>query len=159
MKIAVFSDSHGETDSMLAVIKAEKPEMVIHLGDCLSDGSALRTELGETPMLCVRGNCDWSDSHHPETETAELCGRKVFLTHGHLYGVKNGLNRILLKGRETGADLVLFGHTHQAYIDQNGPVRLFNPGAMTGRGRDNEKTYGIVHLSEDEIRCEIKSPD
>jgi len=151
MKILVFSDSHGETKAMLAAAEAEKPDMLIHLGDNLRDGLALGTQ-----ALCVRGNCDWGETH-PEEETVELCGVKIFITHGHLYGVKSGLNRIAFKGREIGADLILFGHTHRAYIAQNGDVRLFNPGAVSGRVWDREKTYGVVYLGGDEIRCEVKS--
>jgi hypothetical protein len=150
MKILVFSDSHGETASMFAVMEAEAPDLVIHLGDNLKDGLALGPQ-----TLCVKGNCDWGEAHSDQ-ETFELCGRKIFITHGHLYGVKNGLNRIAFKGMEIGADLVLFGHTHRAFIAKSGNTWLFNPGTIGGRSRDLVKSYGLVHLGEDGIRCEPK---
>jgi hypothetical protein len=143
VKILVFSDSHNETPPMFRAVEAEKPDTIIHLGDNLSDALALGVKFEKIPLICVRGNCDWGGTH-PEEETAELCGRKILVTHGHLYGVKSGLNRISLKGREAGADLVLFGHTHRAYIARSGGVHLFNPGAVSGRGRDRDRTYGVV---------------
>ena len=34
MRIAVFSDTHGRTDGMIRAVRDEKPDAVIHLGDC-----------------------------------------------------------------------------------------------------------------------------
>ena len=40
-----------------------------------------------------------------------LRGKKIFITHGDLYGVKYGMTNIYYKGKEVGADIVLFGHS------------------------------------------------
>ena len=37
---------------------------------------------------------------------------KLFVTHGHAYGVKSGLGRLAERAKTLGADVVLYGHTH-----------------------------------------------
>ena len=41
MRIAVFSDSHGVREPMLAAIEEQKPDMVLHLGDSVRDSKAI----------------------------------------------------------------------------------------------------------------------
>ena len=155
MKLLVFSDSHNQTEAMPDAVRRETPDLIVHLGDHAHDARAITARFPGVPLRSVRGNCDYG-AEGGDVELLEFCGRKVFLTHGHLYGVKNGLDNITRKGASAGADLVLFGHTHRAYIGKSGGLTLFNPGAVSGRGWDRDKTYGVVHLGEEEIRCEIK---
>ena len=57
-------------------------------------------------------------------------GRKVFLTHGHLYGVKTNLNELEKKAREENADICIFGHTHREYLVEKDGTVYVNPGAL-----------------------------
>ena len=155
MKLLIFSDSHNETEAMLDAVRRENPELIVHLGDHIHDTPAIRARFPDIPLRTVRGNCDFG-ADGGDMELLKICGRMILLTHGHLYGVKNGLDKITRKGASAGADLVLFGHTHRAYIGQSGRLRLFNPGAVCGRGWDRDRTYGVAYLGEEEIRCEIK---
>ena len=45
----------------------------------------------------------------PPSLTVSLDGVRIFLTHGHLFGVKSGLTRLTLEARRVGAQLALFG--------------------------------------------------
>jgi hypothetical protein len=155
MTLLVFSDSHKEVSVMVGAAERESPDMLLHLGDHADDGLALGARFPDIPLRIVRGNCDYN-REVGELETLELCGKKIILTHGHLFGVKNGLDRIASLGENANADLVLFGHTHRAYISKSGGMTLFNPGAVCGRGWDKGKTYGIVHVDEKGIKCVIK---
>jgi hypothetical protein len=128
--------------------------MIVHLGDHVYDALAIRERFPALPLRFVRGNNDYGGQYDDE-ETFEACGKRVFITHGHRYHVKTGLDALTRKGAESGADLVLFGHTHRAHISQNGAVRLFNPGAAWGR----KGTYGLVTLDGLELKCEKKSLD
>ena len=73
-------------------------------------------------------------------------GIKVFLTHGHLYDVKRTLNSIKEIGKKLSVSLVIFGHTHKPYMEKDGDMILFNPGA-TEDGR-----YGIIILENGNIQ-------
>ena len=57
-------------------------------------------------------------SKYPKEGIIEVNRRKIFFTHGDLYGVKSSINNIYYRGRELGVDVVLFGHTHQQIIEE-----------------------------------------
>ena len=42
MKIAVFSDTHGNTGKMLRTVEALRPDAVVHLGDYERDTGGLK---------------------------------------------------------------------------------------------------------------------
>ncbi len=131
MKIIVFSDSHGTIDWMIAAMEEEKPDHIFFLGDHDRDGWDLSRIYPMIPIHVVRGNCDWGPGL--EDLVMELGGIRFFLTHGHRYGVKGGLLRLEQAGYVAGADMVCFGHTHiPADINENGRVRMFNPGTVGG---------------------------
>ena len=53
-----------------------------------------------------------------------------------------------IKAKEKGADIALFGHTHEPYeeyLPEYG-LWLFNPGALSSPAR-GEPTYGLLTLS------------
>lgn len=60
MRLAVFSDTHGFADYMVSAARRAQPDMLIHLGDCTRDTSALERALPDIPLRCVRGNCDFA---------------------------------------------------------------------------------------------------
>ena len=154
MKLLVLSDSHNALTFMLDAVGREEPDMVIHLGDYARDTLAIRARFPDMPLRYVRGNCDFN-ADCADMEMLEVCGRKVFITHGHLYGVKNGLDRITRFGASADADLVLFGHTHRAYIAKSGTMTIMNPGAAGGRAGERGKTYGVAHVDEAGVQCKI----
>ena len=48
-KILVLSDSHGNLQNMIWAVKKEKPDRIIHLGDCWGGClSAFRTISGDS---------------------------------------------------------------------------------------------------------------
>ena len=67
-------------------------------------------------FLAVRGNCDFG-SDLPLTGEFTAQGVKIFYTHGHYYGVKSGLYTLACAARERGAQVALYGHTHNALED------------------------------------------
>ncbi len=143
MKILVFSDSHGDLESMVSAMKKHrKAEVVIFCGDGVRDFSQLRIKFPDKMYYGVTGNCDWY-SDYPSYDEIELCCKKIFLTHGHMFGVKNGLSRIIDLGRSNGFDIVLFGHTHQQVTSAEGAMLIMNPGSIGCEGE-----YGIIEIDE-----------
>lgn len=132
MKILVLSDSHSAFSFMRRCIDVVKPNAIIHLGDHFDDGSAMAEEYPQIPFYQVPGNCD---RYHnifgaPETLVEKVCGVRLFMTHGHLHGVKQTLGKLIRDANETKVQAVLFGHTHSAYCQQesNG-LWVLNPGS------------------------------
>lgn len=137
MRILVVSDSHGSDANLRRAILAQpKAEVVIHLGDGEDEAERARQSFPERMFLRVRGNCDWGSSA-PNTGLFEADNgaggtARVFYTHGHLYGVKYGLYQAVCAAREQKAQVLLFGHTHQALMDYDDGLYILNPGALGG---------------------------
>ena len=153
MKIVVFSDSHRDLENMRLVLQREHPDLMIHLGDHDYDAELLGREYPQLPMLRVRGNCDgWSDT--PLTLTVVLGGVRFFLCHGHTYGVKGSPMRAVYAAEENKADIVCFGHTHEAYLDDTDPrITVLNPGAV---GYSWQPSYGLIQVSGGRMQVEIR---
>ena len=68
-----------------------------------------------------------------------------------LWGVKSGYDRAFAQARAVGADILLFGHTHQALCRQlEDGLWVLNPGS-------SRSTYGLITLDETGISCSIHS--
>ncbi len=136
--------------------------LILHAGD-VDDPRALASLREIAPVHAVRGNVhplDLSDggASLPPVVELTLAGQRVVLTHGHW----SGLSALWLKGwdilsrylawddddlfnrqialrlvrRHAEADLIVFGHSHRAYVERIEGVLLVNPGAVCpARGR------------------------
>ena len=137
MLIAVISDSHGNRNSISKIKKKiSNAQVLIFLGDGENDLNEI-TEGFTGEVYAVRGNCDF-DGKYPE--------ERIFMCHGHKYGVKYGYNSIYYRGKEVGADIVLFGHSHLPIIEEYDGLILMNPGSIShGMGRF-DKTLGYIDL-------------
>jgi putative phosphoesterase len=114
MKILVLSDSHSALSFMRLCIHSVKPDAVVHLGDHLDDGTVMKEEFPHIPFYQVPGNCDRYRNVLclPETLVEKVGGVRLFMTHGHLHGVKMNLGKLIRDGYVTNSQAVLFGHTH-----------------------------------------------
>ncbi len=150
VEFLIFSDSHRQYGAMQTAIDRQRrtPDAILFLGDGLSDTD--RLSLGHSQLFAVRGNCDlyWD----PSVKTEELLsfeGHRILITHGHHYGVKGGLGALIAHAAECGADVVLFGHTHEPICTVipadktpiGRPMHLFNPGSI---GQDG--SFGTLTL-------------
>lgn len=154
MKILVTGDTHGDNRLILEAIIEEGPDLIIHLGDYTKDAETLFKALS-IPINTVRGNGDF-ESTYPLEIALEVGGKKIFLTHGHKYRVKEGIDKIYYRALELGVDIALFGHTHIPLLVEEGPLYIMNPGSPTlPRDIKRKKTYGLISLGE-KILCQIK---
>lgn len=144
MKILVVSDTHGDFHSLLKAVKAQPDaEVIVHCGDGDEQVQLLKDTYKDKMIVGVRGNCDWN-SFLPSKETLSILGKKIFITHGHLYNAKVGLYQILCAAREEGADILLYGHTHIAMNAYEDGLYMMNPGSCHGY----MASYGILEITE-----------
>ena len=130
MRIAVISDTH-RVNKYINIAKKliADADILIHLGDNIEDVELLSKGFNGK-VYAVAGNCDFSNKY-PKEGSIEVNGIKIFYTHGDLYGVKSTLTNIYYRGKELGADIVLFGHTHQQGIEKTEGMILMNPGSIS----------------------------
>lgn len=130
LRVLIISDSHGRNDYVkLAIQQAGVIDGLIHLGDVEDDVEELRAFAG-CPSYIVMGNNDYG-SGLPEHLNIMIGGKKIFLTHGHRYGVNYDLERVGLLGTLNKMDIVMYGHTHYPYFNQGEDMILLNPGSLT----------------------------
>lgn len=149
MKLLIFSDSHGR-GGMEDVAALEQPDQILHLGDCVRDARDLERRVS-CPVTYVPGNCDYG-STLPQILTPELGRKRIYMTHGHLHGVKMTYMRAIYAALEAQADILLFGHTHRPECFQQSSLRVMNPGSW-GYGH----TYGLILLDGQEISCQVRA--
>jgi len=151
MRIIVVSDTHGNPDLLLAAVRhAGKTDILLHLGDGQRDCAGLEGSYGGE-IYRVRGNCDYAPYDVYE-RFIPLQGASIYMTHGHLFDVKNTLSKLWSKGSEAGADIVCFGHTHISLLEKRGNVTLLNPGSLK-----HGKTYGLIEIKDRKVEVCIKS--
>ena len=144
MRILVVSDTHGDFYSLKRALDAQPTaEVIIHCGDGAEQYQYLKQVYHAKTVIGVRGNCDWT-SKLPPAETVEVGGKTIFITHGHLYQAKFTFAKMVYAAREQNADILLFGHTHQAVTDYIDGLYLMNPGSCSGY----YATYGTIDITD-----------
>lgn len=148
MKILVFSDSHRSRSDMIGAIDEQKPDQVIHLGDLISDAEEPSYIYPRLPICMVPGNCDgWTTV--PAKKLITLQGKRILLSHGHLWRVKGSYDAAIADAHKAGADILLFGHTHRAYCQRmEDGLWVMNPGT-------SRSSYGTILLENGEIHCSL----
>ena len=150
MKLLVLSDSHGNVDNMARAVELTQPRHILHLGDCLRDAQALHERFPDLPLDTVPGNCDWGSFDQPE-RLLEFEGVRVLMMHGHTRDVKFGMASAVMAAREQRAEVLLFGHTHDAMCEYEAGLWVMNPGTI--RGGWGGATYGVLYLDREMVTC------
>ena len=157
MKILVFSDSHKYNTGMERIIRTyrKNTDCVLHLGDCCCDALLMSYMFPEIRFEWVRGNCD--NSSDPTEKLLVLGGKKIFITHGHIYHVKSSHQRIVYTALENKADACFFGHSHLSTNFYENGILFMNPGSISFPREAPLPTYGVVHISDDVLEGCITS--
>ncbi|HEY4531876.1 MAG TPA: metallophosphoesterase [Kurthia sp.] len=156
MKIVVLSDTHGDADVIEQVYKQEQDaDAFFHCGD----SELAYDDAHFHDMYRVKGNCDF-DRNFVDDLLVPIGDRSIFMTHGHLYNIKMTLTPLDYKAQETGADIVLFGHSHLLGAEQIGDTLFLNPGSLLLPRGGNPKSYATIEwqANTDEIKVSFLSP-
>ena len=143
MRILVVSDTHRDAFALReAILKQPAADIVIHFGDGAEEAQEMKENFPEKMFLMVRGNCDWG-SKIPVDDEIVLEGKHIFYTHGYTYNVKYGMYEAISAARARKADILLFGHTHNAMTDYQDGLYIMNPGSLHG----SEGSYGVIDIT------------
>lgn len=128
--LTVVSDTHGTDGHRLSgrtLDAVRDAEVVVHAGDFTREPvlDAFRREADR--LLGVAGNTDDAAVRRqlPEARTLTFGGFTIAVTHTR----RGGPTALSLFGRERGADVVVFGHTHRPTYVPGDDVALVNPGS------------------------------
>ena len=145
--ILVISDSHGNISALIAALKwAENASIdaAVFLGDGWEDLPLASARAGfSLPVHAVRGNGDFTSSI-PDYMVLESSARKLFLSHGNLFRVRDGYKTIAAAARNAGAEAALFGHIHIPYCAVTNGIFLLNPGSIGRPRSDAGCTFAVL---------------
>ncbi len=146
MKILVVSDSHGKNKYLDEVIKKVSPiDLCIHLGDLEGSEHFLEGVL-DCPLEMIAGNNDYF-LDLPKVKELMIGKYRVLMTHGHRQRVNFGVEDIKMWGRENGANIVLFGHTHLPFLEISPDITLLNPGSISLPRQDGHvPSFAVMEL-------------
>ncbi len=147
MKLLVISDTHNfVSDSCIEKIIAKGPyDMFVHCGDVTTDVKVIAEKTGIDKYYSVTGNCDLGTC--PQDILIEnIGGKKIMITHGHLFNVKKNLDELKVFAKKEDVDAVIFGHTHMIHSSYDNGIFYFNPGSA------GVPTHGVYSFAVLEIK-------
>jgi len=158
MRVALFSDSHGDVAALRMALEIAmrqgKIDLFAFLGDGVQDFYDLKSFMKQhNPMaqiMAVRGNNDPPMIDLKEEAVIRAEGAWLLLSHGHRQRVKLTDRLLIDDARDRQCRAALFGHTHRAYFHEKEGVLLFNPGSVTlpvGTG----PTAGILDIGPEGV--------
>jgi putative phosphoesterase len=133
-------------------------DLILHAGD-LGELWVLERLSGIAPVVAVHGNDETRDAQRelPYQQLISVAGQRILLWHSHYpdpaedKANRGGswqriLARQAQRGRQAGARVVVFGHTHVPMTYQYGDTLLVNPGALASGSLFTRQTHQTVAL-------------
>ncbi|SFK75054.1 hypothetical protein SAMN05216390_103104 [Lachnospiraceae bacterium KH1T2] len=143
MKILIVSDTHGKHENLREIINKVKPiDMLLHCGD-VEDGEEIINELAGCETKIVAGNNDFFSALPRELEF-DVEGYHVFMTHGNIYNIALGPERIAEEGASRNADIVLCGHTHKPMVGNVDGIKVINPGSVSYPRQEGRRPSYVI---------------
>lgn len=152
---AVIADTHiprrarALPENLLPYL--ERVDLILHAGD-LMEPTLLEVLAAYAPTRAVLGNLDPPEADLPEALGFGLGGVRVAMVHDS--GPKRG-RRSRMKRRFPDARVVVFGHSHIPWLDDEEGLLLLNPGSPTDRRRQPNCTFALLRAEEGEVTAEI----
>lgn len=148
MRILIVSDTHRKNDNYFKLLKKQgKLDLIIHCGDVEGSEYAL-SESADCPVLMISGNNDFF-SELPRDREFIIEKYKVWVTHGHWYGVSMGTEMLKQEARSRGVQIVMFGHTHKPCIDIGEDLVALNPGSLSYPRQEGHKpSYALMEIDK-----------
>jgi putative phosphoesterase len=150
--IGVISDTHGKLDEHVPDLFADVSH-IIHAGDIGDEELIWRLEK-IAPVIAVRGNNDSDTIVWPNERLAVINKRTFFVRHQFATAEKLSAAQQRLIEKHM-PDVVVFGHSHQAYSGNWRGTLLFNPGSAGPKRFSLPRSIGFLELHEDRISSRI----
>jgi putative phosphoesterase len=160
--ILALADTHVATLQQLPERLSQlvkETDCVVHCGDFTEIRVVEELRSLAKRFIGVYGNTDSPEIKEqlPTETTFEVHGKKIAVTHPHFGGPPWGLEEELA-AHYPDADVIIFGHTHDACSIHKNGVLLFNP----GQGYPifiTQASVGILKVTAEGVEGRISSVD
>ncbi len=152
---AVIADTHiprrarALPEGLLPYLR--RADLILHAGD-LMDQALLGKLATYAPTRAVQGNLDPPEAGLPEMLEFEFGGVRVAMIHDS--GPKKG-RRSRMRRRFPEARVVVFGHSHIPWLEDQDGLLLLNPGSPTDRRRQPDHTFALLRVDGDAVGAEM----
>lgn len=181
--VLLLSDSHGDYDLVYDILGAcgSQVDAFLFCGDGIENIVSLFEEaIHENPehgllrkrlppvIAFVRGNGDAESYDYlnrgkrerliiPQAQNFIVCGKKIFLTHGHKYSVDFGLDYAAQVSAKLKLDYFFYGHTHIPRIKLIKQTKFINPGSCVFPRGGFPPTCALIklHKNNDDDICDF----
>jgi len=130
----------------------ERADLVLHAGDLIGPSVLEELSAYNAPAHAVRGNVDMPGLDLPEALQLDFGGARIAMIHDS--GRKEGRRKRLGK-RFPEARVVVFGHSHIPFLEDENGLLLLNPGSPTDKRRQPEHTFALLRSEEGDVRADI----
>jgi putative phosphoesterase len=154
MQYVFVSDTHGDRGILLDIFGkyATSATQIFYNGDSELDAEDSVFD----GISTVRGNMDF-DPKFANEQLYQDEAVTILQVHGHLVGVNMSLSKLEALAEQTGANIAIFGHTHQLGVEMINDILFLNPGSISQpRGQFNRLggTYAVVEASDTEFQVQ-----
>ncbi len=146
MKIIVISDSHNNLYALKKVFDNYHADLYIHLGDGERELDNICLLNPDKQIYHVKGNCDFASLSSDELLLCPDDKNVIFAVHGHMYNVKYSLENLKAAARRQGANIVLYGHSHERHNEYDDGLYILNPGSVSCPRDGSKPSFGIIEL-------------
>jgi hypothetical protein len=158
MRIGLLSDTHGRFDPALPRLFA-RCDRILHAGDVV--GPEILHQLAAlAPLTAVRGNNDVGAFGSGLEEVAVLRLEELKALVVHQIGRPDRmLDRASATVADEGADLVVFGHSHEPHVSLQAGRLFVNPGSAGPRRFKLPRVAGLALIERRRVRVELYDLD
>lgn len=154
LKIGVVSDTHMFSRSRKLPDRLVKGltgvDLILHAGD-FTDPAVIPLLEKFAPLEAVAGNNDGSSivKRFGYSKVLTLGGKRIGLVHGHQGPGRTTEEKALRSFKDQQVDVIVFGHSHNPYVNTVNGILLFNPGSPTDKRFLTPKfSFGILEIGE-----------
>jgi putative phosphoesterase len=157
--LVVVSDTHRTEGTGLVGAAADavaEADVVLHTGDFTTEAILDSFRDAAAEFHGVHGNRDDGtvSDQLPEATRFEYAGVRIAATHTS----RSGATGLTLLGRQHGADLVVFGHSHRPTVEERGELTLLNPGSHADP-RGNRQSFGTLRPTDSGLAGRLVTVD
>lgn len=157
--LVVLADTHGTDDLRLEGCAREalrEADLVVHAGDFTTAAVLDGFEQEADGLRAVYGNNDQPAVRRrlPATRVLRWRGFRIAVAHGH----EHTDTTLPLFGKQSMADCVVVGHSHQPGFERIADVPILNPGSHA-QPRRYRAAYAELSVEEGRVVGQLVTPD
>lgn len=159
MRVLVTADTHVPRRSKklpdILLDACRQADHILHAGDLVS-AELWHTLSQLAPITAVAGNNDLDEfiSCLPKQVIVQFEQVRIGMLHGHFGPGRSAKERAWRLLSDAHVDVIVFGHSHQPYMEQVEGILLLNPGSPTDRRRHEHYSFVWLTIEESDINVE-----